>query len=268
MEVIFVEIKNRNIIITGGASGVGKELVKQMLNKGGNVAAIDINQDNLNILTAELNNEKLKTYVVDMGSVESISKFREDYKKDYSDVDIIINNAGIIQPFVNVEDLDDKTIEKVMNVNFFGPVNLIRFFMEDLTKDKSEQYIVNVSSMGGFFPFPGQTIYGASKAALKIFTEGLYAELERTNVRVMIVLPGAMDTNITKNSNVEVNTSKDKSNFKLLGADVAAAQIVNGIEKNKFKLFLGSDAKFLRILYKINSKAAISYINKKMSGIK
>ena len=53
--------------------------------------------------------------------------------------------------------------------------------------------------MGGFFPFPGQTIYGASKAALKIFTEGLFAELEKTNVRVMIVLPGAMDTNISKN---------------------------------------------------------------------
>ena len=76
--------------------------------------------------------------------------------------------------------------------------------MEDLTKDKSEQYIVNVSSMGGFFPFPGQTIYGASKAALKIFTEGLYAELEKTNVRVMIVLPGAMNTNITTNSNVKI----------------------------------------------------------------
>ena len=200
-----------------------------------------------------------------MGNIDSIKEFREKYKKDYSDVDIIINNAGIIQPFVKVEKLDDKTINKVMNVNFFGPVNLIRFFMEDLTKDRSEPYIVNVSSMGGFFPFPGQTIYGASKAALKIFTEGLYAELEKTNVRVMIVLPGAMNTNITTNSNVKVEMSKEDSNFKMLEASDAAAQIIEGIEKNKFKLFLGSDSKFLRILYKINSKAAISYINKKMS---
>ena len=137
--------------------------------------------------------------------------------------------------------------------------------MEDLTKDKSEQYIVNVSSMGGFFPFPGQTIYGASKAALKIFTEGLYAELEKTNVRVMIVLPGAMNTNITTNSNVKVDVSKEDSSFKMLEPSVAAAKIIEGIEKNKFKLFLGSDSKFLKILYKINSKAAISYINKKMS---
>ena len=260
-----MKINGKNVIITGGASGVGKELTKQMLKCGCNVAAIDINEENLEKLKEELNSKRLKTYVVDMGNIESIKEFRENYKKDYSDVDIIINNAGIIQPFVRVESLDDKTINKVMNVNFFGPVNLIRFFMEDLTKDRSEQYIVNVSSMGGFFPFPGQTIYGASKAALKIFTEGLYAELEKTNVRVMIVLPGAMNTNITTNSNVKVDIGKEESNFKMLEPAIAAKQIIEGIEKNKFKLFLGSDSKFLRILYKINSKAAISYINKKMS---
>ena len=263
-----MKIKGKNVIITGGASGVGKELTKQMLKCGCNVAAVDINKENLEKLKEELNSKRLKTFVVDMGNIESIREFRENYKKEYSDVDIIINNAGIIQPFVKVESLDDKTINKVMNVNFFGPVNLIRLFMEDLTKDRSEQYIVNVSSMGGFFPFPGQTIYGASKAALKIFTEGLYAELEKTNVRVMIVLPGAMNTNITKNSDVEINTSKEESNFKMLEPSVAAAQIIEGIEKNKFKLFLGSDSKFLRILYKINSKAAISYINKKMGANK
>jgi short-subunit dehydrogenase len=260
-----MKIKGKNVIITGGASGVGKELTKQMLKLGCNVASIDINAENLEKLKEELNSKRLRTYVVDMGNVESIKEFRENYKKDYSDVDIIINNAGIIQPFVKVEELDDKTINKVMNVNFFGPVNLIRFFMEDLTKDRSEQYIVNVASMGGFFPFPGQTIYGASKAALKIFTEGLYAELEKTNVRVMIVLPGAMNTNITTNSNVNIDTDSSSANFKMLEADEAAAQIIKGIEKNKFKLFLGSDSKFLKFLYKLNSKAAISFINKKMN---
>ena len=260
-----MKIKGKNVIVTGGASGVGKELTKQLLEHGCNVAAIDINGENLENLKKELDSKKLRTYVVDMGDVESIKAFRENYKKDYSDVDIIINNAGIIQPFVKVGELEDKTINKVMNVNFFGPVNLIRFFMDDLIKDRSEQYIVNVSSMGGFFPFPGQTIYGASKAALKIFTEGLYAELEKTNVRVMIVLPGAMNTNITVNSNVKMDMSKEDSNFKLLEPSMAAQKIIEGIEKNKFKLFLGSDAKFLKLLYKINSKAAISFINKKMS---
>ncbi len=263
-----MEIKRQNVIVTGAGSGVGRELTRQLLSEGANVAAVDINAESLKNLENEMNSSKLKTYVVDMSSDESIKKFRVDYKKDYSDVDIIINNAGIIQPFVDVANLDDATINRVMNVNFFGPVNLIRYFMEDLTKDRKEQYIVNVSSMGGFFPFPGQTIYGASKAALKIFTEGLFAELEKTNVRVMIVLPGAMDTNITKNSNVEVKTTKETSSYKMLSASDAALQIINGIKKNKFKLFLGSDAKFLKFLYKINSIWAIRFINNKMSSMK
>lgn len=263
-----MNIIGKNVIVTGAGSGVGRELTRQMLEKGCNVAAIDINPDSLKKLKDELCFDNLNTYVVDMGNEDSIKEFRKKYKTDYTDVDIIINNAGIIQPFVTVDKLDDSIINKVMNVNFFGPVNLIRYFMEDLTNDKSEQYIVNVSSMGGFFPFPGQTIYGASKAALKIFTEGLYSELKETNVKVMIVLPGAMDTNITANSNVSVNTSKEESNFKMLSAADAAAEIIRGIENNKFKLFLGNDSKFLRFLYKINSKFAIGYINKKMSNIK
>ncbi len=263
-----MEIKRQNVIVTGAASGLGLELTKQLLREGANVAAVDINAKNLKKLELDLNTDKLKTYVVDMGNVESIRKFREDYKKDYSDVDIIINNAGIIQPFVKVGELDDNIIHKTMNVNFFGPLNLIRFFMEDLTKDKKEQYIVNVSSMGGFFPFPGQTIYGASKAALKIFTEGLFAELENTNVRVMVVLPGAMATNITKNSNVEVSTTEENTSMKMLSPVVGASEIIKGIKKNKFKIFLGSDAKFLKFLYKINSIWAIRYINKKMSSMK
>lgn len=259
-----MQINKKNVIITGAASGVGKELTKQMLKKGAHVAALDINEENLEVLKKELNSKRLRTYKVDMGSSESIKQFTEEYRKEF-DVDIIINNAGIIQPFVKVESLEDSTINKVMNVNFFGPVNLIRYLMKDLTKDRKKQYIVNISSMGGFFPFPGQTIYGASKAALKIFTEGLYAELENTNVKVLIVLPGAMNTNITKNSNVEINTSKEDSNFKLLEPDVAAYKIIEAIENDKFKLFLGQDAKFLKFLYKINSKWAISYINKKMN---
>ena len=260
-----MEIKKQNVIVTGAASGLGLELTKQLLAEGANVAAVDINEENLKKLETDLNSKNLKTYIVNMGDVESIKKFREDYKKDCHDVDIIINNAGIIQPFVKVADLNDDIINKTMNVNFFGPLNLIRLFMSDLTKDRKEQYIVNVASMGGFFPFPGQTIYGASKAALKLFTEGLYAELENTNVRVMIVLPGAMDTNITKNSNVEIAKTKDNSSFKLLSPAVGASEIIKGIKKNKFKIFLGSDSKFLRFLYKLNSIWAIRFINKKMN---
>ena len=75
-----MKIQGKNVIITGGASGVGKELTMQMLKLGCNVAAIDINGENLEKLKEELNSERLKTYVVDMGDVESIKGFREKWK--------------------------------------------------------------------------------------------------------------------------------------------------------------------------------------------
>lgn len=260
-----MEIKGKKIIVTGGASGIGKELVKQLLSKGAIVTAIDINSQNLINLEEELKSTNLKTYIVDISDENSIINFKEQYLNDNQYVDILINNAGIIQPFKLVCELDDDIIKRVMNINFFGPVTLTRLFLKNICSQK-EGYIVNVSSMGGFFPFPKQTIYGASKAAIKLFTEGLYAELLDTNVKVMVVFPGAVNTNITKNSNVEVTSTK--GNYKMLSAAKAANEIIKGIEKNKFKLYVGSDSKFMNWFYNFNDKYAIKTINEKMKDIK
>ena len=108
-------------------------------------------------------------------------------------VDGLINNAGIIQPFVPVAELDDATIERVLDVNLIGTLHMVRAFLPDLLS-RPEAHLANVSSMGGFFPFPGQTMYGASKAAVRLLTEGLYAELLDTNVQVSVIFPGAVKT--------------------------------------------------------------------------
>jgi short-subunit dehydrogenase len=259
-----MEVRNKKIIVTGAASGIGYALVKELLAMGAIVNALDINEANLTKLKVELNNKNLTTYVVDIANKASLNKFKDNYFKANQSVDILINNAGIIQPFVNVEDLTDEDINRVMNINFFGPLNLTRLFLNDLKKQK-EAYIVNVSSMGGFFPFPKQTIYGASKAAVKLFTEGLYAECLDTSVKVMVVFPGAIATNITANSNVKVKATN--SNYKMTSASVAADTIINGIIKNKFKLYVGSDAKFMQFLYNFNAQKAIKMINDKMKGL-
>src|SRR5690554_7737944 len=90
-----------------------------------------------------------------------------------------------------------------MDINFYGTVYVNKVFLDSLFKE-DDSYLVNVSSMGGFLPVPGQTVYGASKAAVKLLTEGLYAELKDTNVSVTLVFPGAIKTDISKNSGVEM----------------------------------------------------------------
>ena len=263
-----MKVKNKKIIVTGAGAGIGRELALNLLSKGAYVIALDINEKGLEATkkAAGKNKKSLETYVVNVASDESLNNFKDEYFKKHDAVDGLINNAGIIQPFINVNDLEMNMIEKVMNVNFYGPLKLTKMFLPTMLKQK-EAHIVNVSSMGGFFPFPGQTVYGASKAALKIFTEGLYAELLGTNVKVTVVFPGAIHTDIAKNSDVKLNSSSSAKGYKMTEPDNAAEMIINGMEKDAFQLYVGSDAKFMNLLYKLNPRKAIKFIKDKMSNM-
>jgi short-subunit dehydrogenase len=178
-------------------------------------------------------------------------------------VDGVINNAGIIQPFRRLNDLDYATIERVLNVNLLGTLFFIKAFLPRLL-ERPDAHIVNISSMGGFVAVPGQTMYGAAKAAVKLLSEGLAAELLDTRVRVTVVFPGAVATNITTNSGVGVpgamasaSTSRPDAShgggaMKPLSASKAAAIIVRGMERDKPRVFVGRDAALMDKLYRLS----------------
>jgi len=263
-----MKINNKTIIVTGGGSGIGRELVLQMLNKNAKVITIDVNSENLEETRKQAGNktENLTTHTLDICDKEKVINFSKKVIDENGPIDGIINNAGIIQPFVNINHLDYDHIEHIMNVNFYGTLYMIKSFLPHLL-ERPEAHITNVSSMGGFIPFPGQTLYSASKAAVKILTEGLYGELKKTSVGVTLVMPGAIDTNITKNSGVEAPGGEDNSNaskIKALPATKAAEIIINGIEKNKYRVLVGSDSKFLDLYYRWSPKGAVNFIVKKM----
>ncbi len=169
---------------------------------------------------------------------------------------------------MRVNDLSFEAIHKVMDVNFFGLLAMTKAFLPLLLK-RPEAHIVNVSSMGGFLPVPGQSVYGASKAAVKLLSEGLYAELRERNVHVSVVFPGAINTNITANSGVHIELPKgaEASDYKTLSATRAAEIILNGIEKNQLRIYLGSDSIFMNTLYRLAPTFATNFIAKKMKGL-
>lgn len=254
-------------VVTGAASGIGKEIVLQLLRKGASVAALDMNPTTLDQLVAIAGNERLATFVMDISDQEDVERIALGVLTRFGAVDGLINNAGIIQPFVKVNDLSYELIEKVFRVNFKGPLLLIKTLLPHLLTRK-EAHIVNVSSMGGFLPVPGQTIYGASKAALKLLSEGLYAELQGTNVHVTTVFPGAVDTNISVNSGVKIaEFSADAPRMKVLSAVSAAEQIITAMEQNKFRVLVGSDARFMDWFYRLNPRRAVHMIAEKMKGL-
>jgi len=259
-----MKVLNKNIVVTGGGNGVGRELVLNLLSKGARVIAIDVNQSALEeTFRISGENGDLITRVVNITDKEAVFNFAEEISSLLSHIDGLINNAGIIQPFVDLKDLKFEQIDKVMTVNFYGTLYMTKAFLNHFLT-RPEAHIVNISSMGGFFPFPGQSSYGASKAAIKILTESLYSELLDTNVHVSVVFPGGIATDIMKNSNINdgaATTSKQKSKL-LLSPSLAAKKIISGMEKNKFRMFIGKDSTLMNLIYTLSPNFAIRFIKR------
>ncbi len=266
-----MKAQGKTIVVTGGGSGMGRELVLLLLKKGARVAAIDINEATLKE-TVELAGDyqgRLSTHIVNIADREAVMALPEAVIQAHGAVDGIINNAGIIQRFVRVNDLDFREFERVMNVNFWGTVNVTKAFLPHLLK-RPEGHIVNISSMGGFLPVPGQSFYGASKAAVSLLSDGLHSELLPTNVRVTTVFPGAIATNITVNSGLTTTprpASQNRQQMKTTSAAAAAEIIIDGMEKNKYHVMVGQDAKLMRFIRNLAPERAAKFLYSQMKGL-
>ena len=245
-----------------------RALALNLLEKGARVAAVDLNEEGLKDLqkAARGYGERFYMHVMDLTDKTALNMLPKIVENNLGTADGIINVAGIIQPFLKVSELDDETIKKVMDINFYGTLNMIQAFLPGLKK-RPRAHIVNISSMGGFLPVPGQTVYGASKAAVKLLTEGLYSELKDTNVSVTVAFPGAVGTDIAKNSGVDVPPQEGTKQHKTLSPYKAAETIIEAMEKNKFRVLVGSDAKVMDFLYRAMPKRATNMIAKKMASL-
>lgn len=265
-----MNVKDKVFVVTGGGNGIGREVVLNLMSKGASVGAVDISEQGLEETKslASQYSKKLSLHKVNISDRAAVEALVHDVEKEHGFVDGIINVAGIIQPFVRVNDLDYDRIERVMNVNFYGTLYMVKSFLPSLIS-RPEAHILNVSSMGGFVPVPGQTIYGASKAAVKLLTEGLRSELLETNVGVTIVFPGGVATDITKNSGTEMrNISPEASSkMKLLTAAQAAEIMVDAIEKQKYQVYAGKDSSMLNLMTKFAPKKAAAVIAEKLKSI-
>jgi len=265
-----MKVANKVIVVTGGGNGMGREMVLQLLARGAKVAAVDIKKDALDE-TAKLagsGNTNFAGFVADITDRAAVDALPAQVIARFGAVDGVINNAGIIQPFVKLNELKFDAIERVMNINFYGTVNLVKAFLPHLLKC-TEAHIVNVSSMGGFLPVPGQTIYGASKAAVKLLTEGLFTELLNTNVKVTVVFPGAIGTNIAANSGVSIGgqSAEMQKSYKTLPPAKAAEIILDAMESNKYRVLVGQDAAFMDFLCRLSPERAARMIYNQMKAL-
>ncbi|MFL6168924.1 MAG: SDR family NAD(P)-dependent oxidoreductase [Ornithinibacter sp.] len=267
-----MQIPENVFVVTGGGNGIGREVVLALLSRGGRVAALDLSSAGLDG-TAELattaSTDRLSTHVVDLTDRAAVEALPEAVREAHGRVDGLVNVAGIIQPFVAFVDLDYPQMEKVLGVNLWGVIHTCKAFLPYLVP-RHEACIVNVSSMGALAPVPGQTMYGASKAAVMLFTEGLYAELRGTSVSVTVVFPGGVDTGIAENSGVatpRMDPAPSDLAAGMTSASEAARQIVQGIERGSFRVVIGKDARGLDRLARFSPQRATDVVARKTASL-
>lgn len=272
-----MRIQDKVFVVTGGGSGIGREVVLELLERGARVAAVDLRAaslaETLSMATARCGCTaagRLSTHELDVTDSAAVRALPETVTAAHGHVDGLLNVAGIIQPFVRLVDLDEEHVRRVMAVNFDGVLTTVRAFLPGLLA-RPEAAIVNVSSMGGLAPVPGQTVYGASKAAVGLLTEGLYAELRGTSVTVTAVYPGGVATGISENSGVRMagrETAPSAAQQRMLtSAPAAARQIVDGMVAGRYRVLVGWDARAVDLLSRLAPRFATELIARQMARL-
>ena len=246
------------VALTGAASGIGRALALELAARGADLALADRDEAGLQSVAAEIGSKrKVTTHRVDVGEPTQIAGFAQAAVAAHPSLNIVINNAGVAL-LGQFTEIDQSQMEWLMNINFWGVVNATRAFLPHLST-RPAAHIVNLSSIFGIIGPPGQTAYTASKFAVRGFSESLRHELEaaKSPVRLSVVHPGGIATNIARNSrtgsgmtdNARRTEAIDRFDKVAKKTPAAAAhRIIQGIERNEPRILIGSDARFMDLL--------------------
>lgn len=194
--------QSRTVLITGGASGLGKLMAKKALErKAKQVILWDINEDLLNQTTAELERRgfEVHPYIVDVSNKEDIAWAAQDVLANIGEVDILFNNAGIVAGSKRFVEHSDADIERTMNINTLGVMRVASAFLPAMMQ-QGFGHIINIASAAGLVANPNMSVYAASKWAVIGWSESLRLEMEADapNVKVLTVTPSYIDTGMFK----------------------------------------------------------------------
>lgn len=230
-----MKLNKNTILITGGTSGIGLALAKKFLILENNVIVCGRNEEKLKRINE--NNPQIYTIKCDVTNKKEVNDLKNEIKKKFGKINILINNAGIQYRYniLNEGNVMNK-VNVEMKVNFEAVVNLTELFLPML-HSSSEAAIINISSMLGIVPKKTAPIYCASKAAVHIFTKTLMYQLEESNIKVFDIIPPIVNTNMTK---IQENVPKMKlENF--------IQEVIKGLKKDKYTIKPGM-AKYMLLL--------------------
>jgi len=188
------DLKNRTAIITGGAQGFGLDIARKFLNSGANVIIWDIDEKELQNAVKKINNRKLAYNVIDVSNFEKVNNTVIEINKS-SNIDILINNAGITGPTAELWNYSINDWNKVVEINLNGTFNCCKSIVPNMVKNNYGR-IVNIASVAGKDGNANASAYSSAKAAVLALTKSLGKELAEKNIAVNAVTPAGAKTRI------------------------------------------------------------------------
>ncbi|WP_392347728.1 SDR family oxidoreductase [uncultured Polaribacter sp.] len=219
------QLKGKIVLVTGGASGIGKIMVRLLLERAAKVIIWDINELKIAETISEFSNKgTILGFTIDVSNVNQIKETALKVKEEIGVVDLLINNAGIVagKYFHEHTTLD---ILKTMQINANAPMHITKEFLDEMLAQNSG-HICNIASSGGLISNPKMSVYAASKWSLVGWSDSLRLEMEqlKTNINVTTIMPYFINTGMFDGV---------RSKIPILNPEVAALTIIKAIEKNK-----------------------------------
>jgi short-subunit dehydrogenase len=222
------KIKGRTLLITGGASGIGRIMGRMALQRGAKKVVVwDINEDNIAATESELNSYgEVKGYKVDVANTEMVKQMFALTTKECGDVDILINSAGIITGNKTFAEQSQLDIDRTMAINATAPMTVALQVLPPML-ERNVGHICNIASAAGFIANPRMSIYAASKWAVIGWSDSLRVELQesKSNVHVTTIAPYYISTGMFNGVRSRI--------IPILKPEWVAKKILNAIEKNK-----------------------------------
>ncbi len=185
---------NKNVFLTGAASGIGRATAHRLANEGANLILADVNQKLLNETSNELKKSVLETYNLDISNVSNVAKIFEEVQSRFKTLQALVNVAGILR-FDHSENVELKDWQKILDVNLTGTFFMCRYALPLIIDSKGS--IVNVSSSAALGSHAWTAAYSASKGGISAFSKTLAVEYGVRGVNVNCVCPASIETNMS-----------------------------------------------------------------------
>lgn len=233
-----MKLENKAIVVTGASSGMGKTIVEQFVKEGASVVAVARRKERLDELAASLANEagKIVTYVGDVSKTEDCEGMIDACVKEFGKLDVLVNNAGVMDDMATVANATDEKYDYVMGINVYGPFASMRKAVNVFLAQGNGGNIITVSSVGAQHQAAG-AIYGASKAAVNALCRHTAFTYRNEKIRCNMIAPGGINT--------EIGTSMGMPNMdgfeRIKGVQALMPGTGEGIDIANASLFLASD---------------------------